>query len=378
MTVTADFTGSARWGAADEVIPGLISRPIASSVNIYGGAMAGVDASGNARQADDASCVQVLGLCLRQVLSTTAGTLVQMQRGAFTFNNGTGVDACSAATIGSSVYVQDANTAALTDTGGRLWAGTQIDWDSVTSRPVVALGMTYGQAIASVNPSTAFRARAVITSIDAYGGSGTNTLTETTASSGLGTQDGVTLVVGDVVFLEEGTTNITAAKDAGPYVVTNLGSASVKWVLTRPTWWETGVGIVPGAIIEVGGEGTLKGGTSWKSFVAKGKVIGTDAPLFWVGRLTQQITLSSGTFTITNVGIRSLTQTSAAIVRTLLNSSTMTTTVTYAVTSSNGAASGFTQGAINTGQAIVGAMVAAGTSVDASDNCKLNVTIINW
>jgi hypothetical protein len=66
------------------------------------------------------------------------------------------------------------------------------------------------------------KARAVITSIQAYGGTTTGVLTET-GTSALSAADGVTLAVGDVVLLPAGTVNISAASDAGPYVVTALG-----------------------------------------------------------------------------------------------------------------------------------------------------------
>lgn len=379
MTLTADSTVTAEWGSLDELIPFLIQRPAAASTNIYGGAIGGVDASGNAVTGDQTTLVTVLGRVERQALngSGAAGALnVLMRRGSYTVNNGTGADTITAANIGQPAYVIDAITMGLTDQGGRVFGGTIIDFDTATSRPVVAFGMTLSQVLASVNPSTSFRARAVVTTLQAYTGTGTNTLTQTTAAAGLSAADGVTLVAGDVVFIQEGTTNLTAAKDAGPWQVVNIGSATVKWVLQRPTWWETGVTIVQGATVDISGEGTLWGGTVWKSFVAKGKVIGTDAPLFWVGRVTQQIALSSGTFQITNVGIRSLTQTTAVLTR-AASGGTTTTTIQYALTVAAGT-TGLVQGAINTGSATIGAMVAAGNAFNTGDTSSLNVTIINW
>jgi hypothetical protein len=120
-------------------------------------------------------------------------------------------------------------------------------------------------------------ARAVITSIAAYTAAG-GVLTAN-ANGAIGAQDGVTLAVGDQVFLGED--KATAAKDAGPYVVTALGAAGAKFVLSRPSWWATGAGIPQGVIIDVGGEGTAFAGSQWKSFVAPAKLVDTDAPLFW-------------------------------------------------------------------------------------------------
>jgi hypothetical protein len=374
MTITADSTVTAEWGAPDEVIPNLLTRPIAASANIYGGAFAGVDASGNARQADDALCVSVQGLCLRQVLNSTVASVgpnVQIKRGAFVCANGTGADAISAANIGQPAYVKDANTAALTDTGGRLWLGTIIDFDTSRSLPVVAIGMTYGEASgAGIAASTAFRARAVVTTLQAYGGSTTGVLTET-SNGAISAADGVTLVVGDVVFIEEGTTNITAASDAGPYIVTALGGASAKWVLTRPTWWATGTPIVQGVTIQISGEGTLKGGTSWKSFAAKAQVVDTNDPVFWVDEVTQTVTLTSSTVTISNVGVRSATKT-LVIAELSAVGGTTTSTVGY------GTLVAPTPGAIGTASIVIDALASGMTKNGTADTSTLIVTVMNW
>jgi hypothetical protein len=379
MAVTADCTLTAEWGSPDEVIPNLFSRPSAASVNIYGGAFVGVDASGNMRQVDDALCVAAQGLCLRQVLSNTTGTVVQAKRGAFVGANGTGADAISAANIGQPAYFKDANTFALTDTGARLWAGTIIDWDTSRSLPVVAVGMTYGQALSAgaVTNITSFRARAIVTTIDAYGGSGTGTLTETTAASGFGTQDGVsTLAVGDGVVLPAGTTNITAAKDAGPYVISVLGSATVKWVLKRPTWWATGdtftspggIGALPTcASISIGPEGTSYAGQSWKSFAAPGQVVDTNDPLLYPETMIQLATIVSGGFiAITNCPLR--TNASIIVTRQTLGG-TVTSTVMYGPLA-------ITTGALNTATFHAAALVAAGTA-NSADTSVVSVTILN-
>jgi len=106
----------------------------------------------------------------------------------------------------------------------------------------------------SEGAGNAFTARAVVSLLSgAYTGSGTGTLTAS-ANAAFGTQDGVsTLAVGDVVLLQAGTTNLTAAKDAGPYTISVLGSGTVKWVLTRPLWWATGATAPLSQRIEIGG-----------------------------------------------------------------------------------------------------------------------------
>ena len=64
-------------------------------------------------------------------------------------------------------------------------------------------------------------------------------------------------------------------------MVSVVGTAGTKFVLTRPSWWATGAGIVQGAEIVLGGEGTIWQGSTWRAFCAKSKVIGTDAATFY-------------------------------------------------------------------------------------------------
>jgi hypothetical protein len=73
----------------------------------------------------------------------------------------------------------------------------------------------------------------------------------------------VTLVAGDVIILP--TDLAQAAKDAGPYVVVNPGSASAKFVLSRPDWYATGSTQLTGQSITLGGEGTARGGSEWSA-----------------------------------------------------------------------------------------------------------------
>lgn len=107
--------------------------------------------------------------------------------------------------------------------------------------------------------------RAVITSIAAYTAAA-GVLTAN-ANGALAAQDGVaTLAVGDMLLLP--TDKAAAAKDAGPYIITALGGAAAKFVLTRPDWYRTGSTQPSGQMITVRGEGTARGGSEWKSLVA--------------------------------------------------------------------------------------------------------------
>ena len=111
------------------------------------------------------------------------------------------------------------------------------------------------------------QARAVITSIAAYTAASPAAGTLTANAVGaIGAQDGVTLVAGDVVILP--TDKAATAKDAGPYIVVNPGSGAAKFVLTRPAWFATGSTQQTGTMLTVGGEGTVYGGSEWKSIIA--------------------------------------------------------------------------------------------------------------
>jgi len=210
------------------------------------------------------------------------------------------------------------------------------------------------------------RCRAGATSIGAYTASN-GTLTAN-ANGALAAQDGVTMVVGDVLMLPEGLTNVTAA-DAGPYTIVSLGGASAKVVLARPSWWKHADLIPQGGDLLIGPEGTLFGATTWKSFVTTAiKVIGTDAPLFWPRRVTQQVVLVGGHLVKTNVPIRSATLTQFFFSRTTAN--TCSSTVQYVPLS-------IVAGALGTASVDVTAAVAAGT-INAADVSTLAFTIENF
>lgn len=164
--------------------------------------------------------------------------------GTFKLLSGTGADLITQADAGSIAYIIDDQTFGLTNGGGtRSPAGIIMQVDS-DGGVWVQMGLAIATLLAGIvgNGVAPMTARAVATSIAAYGGTTTGTLTAN-ANGAIGAQDGVTLAAGDVVFLPEGIANLSAASDAGPYVVANTGSASTKFVLTRPAWWSTGAQI---------------------------------------------------------------------------------------------------------------------------------------
>jgi hypothetical protein len=279
-----------------------------TGITLYAGALLGYNTVGKIDNIDSttSTIVSVAGVCGAYFSSVaTAGFNftspdgVKVLKGPYSFlNDGSITGTTPYGTDLFAVDNQTLSTVRVSATGTpRIRAGFFECLDpSNTANVICNVGQASPLAMASaaVYASTPFYARAVVTSIDAFGGTGTDVLTETTPASGLGTQDGVTLVVGDVVFIQAGTANVANAKDSGPWVVTTLGGASVSWVLTRPDWWTQGMAIPQAKVLDVGGEGTKFAGLAWKTFCGKSKVVGTDDPAFYIGRFVDQVAFVSG------------------------------------------------------------------------------------
>jgi hypothetical protein len=294
-----------------------IGAGLAANATLYAGMIVGYDASGNVVDGATAACVTVVGLARTTKINTTTATPpTSGLAGAINIDILVGPYSClgdstisTATPFGTDLFVVDNQTVSTSDAGGRLRAGYFVSLDP-NLNPIVQFGQASpsGRAFGGGFATPQNRARAVVTTLQAYGGSGTGVLTQSVLGTGLSAADGVTLAAGDVVFIQEGTTNLTAAKDAGPWVVTTLGSVSVLWVLTRPDWWANGTALPQSSVVDVSGEGTAYPGTAWKTFVAKGKIIGTDAPVFWPRTITQTITLIAGTLpAITSIPLRAVT-----------------------------------------------------------------------
>lgn len=390
----ADQTGPRPINAIGGIAGNLVLSPtlgpigpgIAAATEIFSGSMVGLDASGNMVSASAAACVTVVGIARANFLNKTTSTpATSGLAGAISGTYLVGPYSClgdgtvSATTaFGTDLYVVDNQTVSTSDagtTGTRLRAGYFVQLDS-NSNPVVQFGVAsptaraFGSAGGLATAQN--KARVVMTSLGANTGTGTGQLT-VTATGALAAQDGITLVAGDVVFIQEGTTNLTAAKDAGPYVVTVLGATGVSPVLTRPDWWTNGSGILPGVVIDVGGEGTALLGTQWKSFAAKGKLVGTDAPVFWPRDITQTVTLVAGTAAaITTIPLRAISGSGASVItfqRTTIN--TATATIQYGVVPVA------TAGVTGSSSIVPMAQVGAGT-INNADISTLLMNVSNW
>jgi hypothetical protein len=252
---------------------------------------------------------------------------------------------------------------------------------------IVGVGATFtgtyaGTLTPPVGPATAVKGssvagfcRAVMTTVatsTTYTGTTTNTLTFG-SNAAIGTQDGITtLAVGDCVFLPGGTLGSCAitACDTGPWIISVLGTGSVKCVLTRPTWYQTGQNIPIMYQLSIGPEGTQFADTKWTSWAntpatATASIIpvgktATD-PLFYPDHVAFNGTLATGFFTTTTIPIRSLTQSSFAYQPTNYSGGTTTAKFIMGAISSGGAATAI--GYIGTGSVSITACAVAGTVV---------------
>jgi hypothetical protein len=245
-------------------IPYCAVYPVKAAAKIYQGTMVSIDATGYAVPASAVGTQKVVGVCqgpgdtgLNSDVDNTAGAngaqTVRVVFGAFPFVANSTI---ALTDMQKPVYAVDDSTVDLSDNGGtRPFAGVLVSMDTLAGTtglgafvlvgPLaqLAFAIAAGGAFA---PSTVYKARNVVTSLQAYTGTGTNVLTET-ANGAWAAQDGVTNAVGDVVFIFTTTTNLVGALDSGPWQITSLGSAGSKWVLTRPSWFTTGSTIPQGS-----------------------------------------------------------------------------------------------------------------------------------
>lgn len=378
-------------GTPDNADPLLLAIPVAANTLIYAGADVGTDANGYAVPGSANSVIKFWGRCERDADNripsaggpgpgTAAAINVTVRQGTFFYNNGTGSNALGVADVGKPVYASDDQTANKTDNGG-LWpylgimmpgGGPDNLRDTGSGEVAVFLGSATPYAN---NPllanSSALKARGVATSLP-----GTFTVTSgvllADANGALGAQDGLTYVAGQTIILPAGTvgSGTVSAANSGPWVLTDVGGASAKYAAIRPDWWANGALITPGAIINVGGEGTLFGGTDWKTWAAGTVVIGTGDPLLYPLKVAQQVTLASSTATITNVPIRSASK-CGVICNLATAGGTQTSTVAY------GPIVAPTPGALGTASLVIDAIASGQTKNGTADTSVINVTIIN-
>lgn len=390
----ADFP-TPSFGGEDTAYPLVIPIPIAANTLIEGGRFVWTNASGYAIPSSAATASAVCWGISSSHQDNLTGTTQPGNSGAAggaTAEVTTGVAVVAGASdvtmasVGKYVYLySDSGTTGPTVTiddlgGSRPLVGVLIPNTFAAANVILPdAGMFcvfVGSASAyALNPllasSGSFKARNVASSLP-----GTFTVTAgvllADANGALGAQDGVTNAVGDVIIFPAGTVGsgtVTAA-NSGPWKLTAIGGASAKFAAVRPDWWPHGSNIVPGSVIDVGGEGTLNGGTEWKTWAAASVVIGTGDPALYPVKVTQQVQLASSTATITNVPIRSGSK--DCIVANLATANgTLTGTVMY------GAIVAPTAGALGTASAVVDAIASGQTKNGTADTSFINVTIFN-
>jgi hypothetical protein len=377
-------------GGPQHPIPPRLGFPVEANTQLFGGGLGAVNAAGNAVRPQTPGALYCPGVVYagQNNLSTNvpygaAGALiVEMQVGAFPFATDGSIPAGA---LYLSVYGVDDATISADDGGGtRPYAGYTIqnpllggaNANNANAKVYVMVGFPNPYASAADGGPPAFKVRAVVTALPGtYTGSGLGTLTA--AANGAitsGDADGVTLAANDVVLLEEGATNIVGALDGGPMLVVNPGASGAPYQLKRLPWWMTGAEMALGQSIEVGGEGTFYAGTRWKSFAAKGSVVDTTAPSLYPDKVTQKVTLATGFATVTNVPIRSLTESGLHFQPTSFSGAGLTVSYRTGAYASGGAATA--AGHLGTASASITALVAAGT-FETSDISTGLLTITN-
>lgn len=356
---------------------------------IYAGSLCGYNTLGQIDNIDSivSTIVSVAGVSESYTSTITATPFsafspdgVKLQKGALSFLNDGSISGTTP--YGADLYAVDNQTLSANDTSAtgaaRVRAGFFECLDpSNTSNVICQVGQASPLATAASGVKYATpqnKAAYVFTSLGACTGTGTGQLT-VTATGVFGAQDtNATPALGDVVLLPEGLTNLPAAKDAGPYVITTLGAVGVSGVLTRPDWWVNGSVMPYDATVDIGPIGAIWAGTSWRSFAAVGSaVVGTNAPAMYPGRVVLPITLAASTFTISGqsgVPLRSATKSSVTCQ--LTGGTPIAATVGY------GTIAAPTPGAIGTSSITVVAIASGMGKNGTTDAATLNVLIVNW
>lgn len=355
-------------------------RPMAAAATGINGCLMAVDSNGRAFGTTitvAGGAVAIAGVCRIDVDNSSGGAAAknaEIEAGDLWLDNDS-TNPITQAMIGVSYcYAVDNHTVGSSDVGGTLvLVGVPTELGSTANghygKVAVRIAAVTPYAASTAAAAAAFKARGVATNLEA-GTFSAGSFTAT-ADGAMATQDGLTVAAGDVLLLPAGTltTLVVSAANSGPYVVTSIGSASSKVTLSRPSWWAHG-GVVPlGSSIDVA-VGALFSGTRWASFADKAQTIGTNDPKLYPQKVTQQVTLSAGTKTISNVPILSTSRVGFSAA--LSGGTPAGTTTAY----QKKLTSGVTAGGIGTAAFIVEAQSVAGTIVN-TDVAVLNVTLMN-
>jgi len=307
-----------RYGGEFGPWPTLLYAPVAANTLCEAGRLGCVNSSGYAVPSSDSDAQTVWGLFTQQQDNRTSNSpygaagakIANILPGADLFlNDGT----IAQGNVGQDIFLSDDTTSpptvSLNSAGGtKLRVGYLLPFPPATGSPDAGkptCSRTRPSPHAARSTAEAFTARAVATSIAAYAGTGTGALTKST-NGALAAQDGLTIVVGDIIFLPHGLTNVQAA-DVGPWLVTGLGGTSSKWTLVRPSWWQHGSAIPLVSIIQIGPSGTSFKNYEWRA-TTTGTIDTTD-PLFYprvqkgTGAVGTQVT---GLYALSGAGLSAM------------------------------------------------------------------------
>lgn len=230
-----------------------------------------------------------------------------------------------------------------------------------------------GGGSASGGGSGSRLAKAVVTSaLPAYTRTG-GVITANAVGVPATTFDGWAVAQGDVILLQGGFA--VSPSDAGPYVITQMGTAGLPLILTRPSWWANGMPIPEAAQIAIQ-EGTLFKNTDWKTWVIGTTIlVGTGNPLLFPQRVVQSRNLVAGTFAVFNVPVRSALLTSVRATRT---GSVGDVTLTLQYNATVAGVNGIVAGEVGTASVTIEATKGDATGTkNAADTSAINVVIEN-
>lgn len=230
------------------VYPSRGTYPIRANVQIFKGAMVGLDSSGRAMPANTIAngCLRIVGRSSAtydnrtgSVLGGAAGAVdVEVEFGIFQWANS---DSIAAADIGKACYAVDDQTVALSDSSeARCFAGVILE--VVDSKPYVFMGP------AVANPAAASGFDSPSLSLHSVRGASTANIADLSAAST--TIDGITYVNGER-FLAK---NQSTASQNGIYVWSGISAGA--GVLTRAEDANGSAEVVAGMLVHVS-EGTV-------------------------------------------------------------------------------------------------------------------------
>lgn len=354
-------------------VPELIAVPVAAgAAAIYAGNLVGQLSTGTGAIGTASGVLRILGRAAVD-LDNSAGTATQMldvEKGVFYMPNGSGANALALADVGRTVYLSAADgTANKSDANGAYpILGEMVHGggsDGLGAGPFSGKVAVLVGGRGELDTIDLLECRGCATNLMAI--THTAGAIEANANAALGTQDGLTMAVGDILFFPKGTVGSATVTDAmvGPWKITALGSASAKFTATRPSWYRHG-SRVPAAPISIR-SGTLFGGVRFRAFCAASATIGTTDPEMWPGLVTVQKTFVSGTSgSITTIPIKTGAQTVCSNTGTAAHASTRTWRPTT-----------FTVGDLGTATLVWSAESAPGTT-NTSDVGVYTISVHAW